>query len=217
MIEQLQGDEARFAPRVFLNWQATPRFTWRIGHSRAWRQPVLFERNADVRVIDDLGRPLQYRQLPNPALRPQRIDASEIGFLGVFGDSRSTLDVRLFRERIDDVIVRSPVPAGQVPPSLFSAMFGSTRWENHAGRVQLNGIETQLHLKPWRGTEFILSHSLIDRDVDDPRIRRNVSPYSASLSWLQRAGAWRSMLSVLRMGPIDAGFSYVPGYNYTRV
>lgn len=23
------------------------------------------------------------------------------------------------------------------------------------------------------------------------------------------------MLSVLRMGPIDAGFSYVPGYNYT--
>lgn len=55
MIEQLQGDEARFAPRVFLNWQATPRFTWRIGHSRAWRQPVLFERNADVRVIDDLG------------------------------------------------------------------------------------------------------------------------------------------------------------------
>ncbi|MCP5225765.1 MAG: TonB-dependent receptor [Thauera sp.] len=215
MIEQLQGDEARFAPRVFLNWQATPRFTWRIGHSRAWRQPVLFERNADVRVIDDLGRPLQYRQLPNPALRPQRIDASEIGFLGVFGDSRSTLDVRLFRERIDDVIVRSPVPAGQVPPSLFSAMFGSTRWENHAGRVQLNGIETQLHLKPWRGTEFILSHSLIDRDIDDPRIRRNVAPYSASLSWLQRAGAWRSMLSVLRMGPIDAGFSYVPGYNYT--
>lgn len=219
MVEQLEGDEARLAPRVFLNWQASPRITWRIGHSRAWRQPDLFERNVDVRIIDDKGELVQRRQYPNPDLRPQRIDASEIGFLGVFGDSRSTLDVRLFRERIEDLIVRNPVPSdwpieGKLPAAIAERL-GSTRWENYAGRVQLNGIETQLHLKPWRGTEFLLSHSLIDRDVDDPRIRRNIAPYSASLSWLQRAGAWRSMMSVLRMGPIDAGFSYVPGYDYT--
>ena len=43
----------------------------------------------------------------------------------------------------------------------------------------------------------------------------NTAPYSASLSWLQRSGPWQSMLSVLRMGPIDAGFSYVPGFDYT--
>ena len=219
MVEQLQGDEARLAPRVFLNWQAAPRFTWRIGHSRAWRQPDLFERNVDIRIIDDKGELVQRRQYPNPDLRPQRIDASEIGFLGVFGDSRSTLDVRLFRERIEDLIVRNPVPAdwpieGKLPAPIARGL-GSTRWENHADRVQLTGIETQFHLKPWRGTEFILSHSLIDRDIDDPRIRRNVAPYTASLSWLQRAGAWRSLLSVLRMGPIDAGFSYVPGFDYT--
>lgn len=219
MLEQLQGDEARLAPRVFLNWQAAPRLTWRIGHSRAWRQPDLFERNVDVRIIDDKDELVQRRQYPNPDLRPQRIDASEIGFLGVFGEGRSTLDVRLFRERIEDLIVRNSVPAnwpieGKLPDAIARGL-GSTRWENHAGRVQLSGIEYQLHLKPWRGTEFIVSHSLIDRDVDDPRIRRNVAPYSASLSWLQRAGAWRSMLSVLRMGPIDAGFSYVPGYDYT--
>lgn len=219
MLEQLQGDEARLAPRVFLNWQAAPRITWRIGHSRAWRQPDLFERNVDIRITDDKGELLQRRQYPNPDLRPQRIDASEIGFLGVFGDSRSTLDVRLFRERIEDLIVRNAVPSdwpieGKLPEAISRGL-GSTRWENHSGRVQLNGIETQLHLKPWRGTEFLLAHSLIDRDVDDPRIRRNVAPYTASLSWLQRAGAWRSLLSVLRMGPIDAGFSYVPGFDYT--
>lgn len=219
MLEQLRGDEARLAPRVFLNWQASPQLTWRIGHSRAWRQPDLFERNVDIRITDDKGELVQRRQYPNPDLRPQRIDASEIGMLGVFGDSRSTLDVRLFRERITDMIVRSPVPAewpieGKLPEAI-SRSLGSTWWENHEGRLQLNGIEYQLHLKPWLGTEFILSHSLIDRDVDEPRIRRNVAPYSASLSWLQRAGAWHSMLSVLRMGPIDAGFSYVPGYDYT--
>ena len=146
MLEQLQGDEARLAPRVFLNWQAAPRITWRIGHSRAWRQPDLFARNVDIRITDDKGELVQRRQYPNPDLRPQRIDASEIGFLGVFGDSRSTLDVRLFRERIEDLIVRNAVPSdwpieGKLPEAISRGL-GSTRWENHSGRVQLNGIET---------------------------------------------------------------------------
>lgn len=219
MVEQLRHDEARFAPRAFLNWQAHPRLTWRIGHSRAWRQPGLFERNVDIRIIDDEGRLLSYRQLPNPALRPQRIDASEIGLIGVFAAGRGTVDVRLFRERIEDLIVRNPVPAGQLPGGMqfdsLNAFLGSTRWENYDRRVQLNGIEYQARFKPWHGTEFILAHSIIDRNAADDRIRRNVAPYSASLSWLQRAGPWRSLLSVLRMGPIDAGFSYVPGYDYT--
>ena len=37
---------------------------------------------ADVRIVDDQGRLLQWRQQPNRGLRPQRIDAFEIGFLG---------------------------------------------------------------------------------------------------------------------------------------
>ena len=217
MIEHLQGDTAKFAPRVFLNWQAAPDLIWRIGHSRAWRQPGLFERNADVRIVDDQGRLLQWRQQPNRGLRPQRIDAFEIGFLGVLGEHHSTLDVRLFHERIDDLIVRNPVAgtgASILPPAL-SARLGSTRWENHPGEVRLSGIEYQLRTRPWRGTEFILAHSIIDRRAADERIRSNTAPYSASLSWLQRSGPWQSMLSVLRMGPIDAGFSYVPGFRYT--
>lgn len=217
MVEHLQGDEPKFAPRVFLNWQATPDLTWRIGHSRAWRQPALFERNADVRILDDAGNLLQWRQQPNPKLQPQRIDAFEIGFLGVLGQGRSTLDVRLFHERIDDLIVRNPVAAAgaSILPPALAARLGSTRWENYTDEVRLSGLEYQLRTRPWHDTEFILAHSMIDRHAADPRIRSNTAPYSASLSWLQRAGPWQSMLSVLRMGPIDAGFSYVPGFRYT--
>ncbi|WP_037985050.1 TonB-dependent receptor plug domain-containing protein [Thauera sp. 28] len=222
MVEKLGGDAARFAPRVFLNWQAAPDMTWRLGHSRAWRQPGLFERNADVRIVSDTGTLLQQRQLPNPALRPQRIDAFELGFLGVLPDQRSTLDVRLFHERIDDLIVRQPGPlitdlprTGDAGYLAFLETLRSTRWENYAGEVRLSGLEYQLRTSPWPGTEFILSHSMIDRRAADDRIRSNTAPYSGSLSWLQRVGPWQSMLSVLRMGPIDAGFSYVPGFSYT--
>lgn len=217
MVEHLQGDSPKLAPRVFLNWQASPDLTWRIGHSRAWRQPGLFERNANVQIDDDAGNLLQWRQQPNPALRPQRIDAFEIGLLGMLGGGTGTLDVRLFHERIDDLIVRNPVAAAgpSILPPALSARLGSTRWENYPGDVRLSGIEYQLRTRPWHGTEFILAHSVINRRAADPRIRSNTAPYSASLSWLQRAGPWQSMLSVLRMGPIDAGFSYVPGFRYT--
>jgi iron complex outermembrane receptor protein len=135
MLEQLQGDEARLAPRVFLNWQAAPQLTWRIGHSRAWRQPDLFERNVDIRITDDKGELVQRRQYPNPDLRPQRIDASEIGMLGVFGDSRSTLDVRLFRERIDGPD-RAQVPFPRNGRSKASSRRRSREaWAARAGRT----------------------------------------------------------------------------------
>ena len=70
--------------------------------------------------------------------------------------------------------MRSPVPIGQVPQA-FSEGSAAIAGRTTPAACSRNGIETQLHL-PWRGTEFILAHSLIDRDVDDPRIRRNVAP-----------------------------------------
>ena len=216
MIEQVQGDSARFAPRAFLNWQPDPDRTWRLGYSRAWRQPALFERRADIRILDQSGTLLQWRQMPAQNLQPQRIDAVELGYLGVSADRKTTLDVRLFHERIDDLIVRNPVagdlPAAGILPDALRESLRGTRWKNDPGQVRLSGVEYQLRTRPLRTTEFILAHSMIDRRADDEKLRRNVAPYTASLSWLQEMGPWNSMLSVLRMGPIDAGFSYAPGF-----
>ncbi len=220
MVEQVQGDSARFAPRAFLNWQPNPDQTWRLGYSRAWRQPSLFERRVDIRIVDESGNLLQWRQMPAPDLQPQRIDAAELGYLGVSADRRTTLDVRLFHERIQDLIIRNPVagaledlPAKDILPDQLRESLRGTRWENDPDQLRLSGIEYQLRTRPVSGTEFILAHSVIDRRADDDRLRRNVAPYTASLSWLQEIGQWRSMLSVLRMGPIDAGFSYAPGFS----
>jgi len=219
MVEQVEGDSARFAPRAFLNWQPAADRSWRAGYSRAWRQPGLFERQVDVRIVDESGTLLQWRQMPNPALGPQRIDSIELGYLGVSANHATTLDVRLFQERIQDLIVRNPVPgelpaAGILPDPLRESLRG-TRWENHPGQLRLTGLEYQLRTRPFRGTEFILGHSMIDRGTKDEKLRNNIAPHTASLSWLQELGPWRSMLSVLRMGSIDAGFSYAQGFSST--
>ncbi|ATE62807.1 TonB-dependent receptor [Thauera sinica] len=222
LAERIDDGPTRIAPRLFLNWQPSTANTWRIGYSRAWRQPSLLESAVDLRIIDETHGLLQQRFLPNPDLRPPRIDAFELGFVGALPQLGGSLDVRLFHENIRDLIVRRMVDvtldAGDntlADPNLVQRLLRATRWQNAADAVRLSGIEYQLRTRPWTGGEFILNHAIVRAAAKDADIERNVAPYSASLTWLQRHGAWRSALTLLRMGPIDAGFGFTPTFRYT--
>lgn len=222
LAERIDGQQARLAPRLFLNWQASPASTWRIGYSRAWRQPSLFENAVDARIVDPVYGLLQQRFLPNPELRPPRMDAFELGFLGTLPALAGTLDVRLFHETIRDLIVRRQVDVTLAPgdnaladPNLIQRLLRATSWRNAADPVHLSGIEYQLRSKPWTDGEIILNHSMVRAAAKDADIRRNVAPYTASVTWLQRLGAWQSTLTLLRMGPLDAGFGFTPTFRYT--
>ncbi|WP_374266972.1 TonB-dependent receptor plug domain-containing protein [Zoogloea sp.] len=202
----------QFIPRVFVNWQAGPRDTFRAGYARAWQQRNLFELYSDVRAYDP-AKPntlLAWPYQPNPELRVPRVDTVEIGYLGRFQALDSTLDVRIFNERITNFVIRRTVPAGSAILPLPSSQF-----INLDSPVELRGIEYQLRAKPRSGTEILLSHTLIDRRSDDPEILKRTAPYSASLTWLQSyANGWSSTASLLRMGPLAGGYGYVPGCDY---
>lgn len=227
MAEHLEHDRLRFAPRVFLNWQPRGDMTWRIGYSHAWRQPTLYERWANVRVsVDGLGV-VNQRHTPNPDIRPQQIDTWEIGYLGATPWG-GLLDVRIFDERIRDYIRRTPVSL-TAPfersatlqafegdrPYLIHEVMGATQWANMPGAIRLTGLEYQLSLKPRTGSTLLFAHTLIQRRADNPAVRRSVAPHAATLTWLQDLGAWQSTLSLLRMGPLEAGTGYVPGLRHT--
>ncbi|ENO89181.1 TonB-dependent receptor plug domain-containing protein [Thauera linaloolentis] len=227
MAEHIEGDRVRFAPRIFLNWQPQDNMTWRMGFSRAWRQPTLHERWTDVLVsVDGLG-PVNQRYTSNPRLRPQQIDAWEIGYLGSTPWG-GLLDVRVFDERIDDYIRRAPIaiPAPFVPsdalhdatggdPFLIHHVMGSTQWTNMPGRIHLLGLEYRLSLKPRASTTLLFTHTLIQRSASNPAVRRSVAPYTATLTWMEETGPWRSTMSLLRMGPLEAASGDVPGLRYT--
>ena len=210
MAEHIEGDSVRLAPRVFLNWQPDASSTWRLGHARAWRQPTLHERWVNV-VVSAAGLgAVNQRHTPNPGLGPARIDTWELGYLGAFPFG-GLLDARIFDERIRDYIHRTPV----APTLPLDPVMGSTQWTNMPGRIRLTGIEYQLSFKPSAGTTLLFTHSVIDRRADDPVVRGSIAPHTATLSWLQQLGAWRSMLSVMRMGPLEAGTNHVPGLRYS--
>lgn len=227
MAEQIEGERVRFAPRVFLNWQPQGGMTWRMGYSRAWRQPTLHERWANVKIsVEGLGV-VNQRYTPNPDLRPQQLDTWEIGYLGSTPWG-GLLDVRIFDEHIRDYIQRRPIELATpfVPsdalvdvtngdPFLIHRTMGSTQWANMPGRVRLRGLEYQLSLKPRPGTTLLFSHALIERRSRNPAVRSSVAPHTATLTWMERLGNWRSTMSLLRMGPLAATTGDVPGLRYT--
>ncbi|WP_068635657.1 TonB-dependent receptor plug domain-containing protein [Thauera butanivorans] len=227
MAEQVEGDRVRFAPRVFLNWQPRDDMTWRVGYSRAWRQPTLHELWTNVRIsVDGLGV-VNQRYTPNPHLRPQRLDTWEIGYLGSTPWG-GLLDVRAFDEHVRDYIQRRPVrlphpfdpsetlkDATDGDPFLIHRIMGSTQWSNAPGSIRLRGLEYQLSLQPRAATTLSFTHTLIQRRADDKAVRGSVPPYTATLTWVERLGNWRSTMSLLRMGPLAATTGDVPGLHYT--
>lgn len=219
-VERVEAYRTRIVPRLALNWLAAPEHTWRTGFSRAYRYPSLFERNADVQIL--FGGGILRRHVPNPDLQPQRVDAFEVGYLGQSSDHKGMVEVRVFRERVTDLIRREEVPIlppqGEHPEVTKRLMpirqiLGSSRWENQSDAVTLTGVEYQLRYEAVSNGQLIFSHTLIDARSRDARAARSVAPYIASLSWLQQIGDWQGMLTVLRMGPLDFGTGFIPGYD----
>ncbi len=213
-LEQFEGEPLRLAPRAFVNWQSAPAHAWRAGYARAWLQKPVFEQYGDVRAYEpQTGLLIAHPFVPNPDLRQARIDSLELGYLGRHAWRDSSLDVRLFRERIRDYIYREITPSALSP--LLNTELPPARYVNHERPVVLTGLEYQLRTHPWQGAQWLFSHTLIQRRAGAENIEDRVAPYVASLSWLQRyRGGWSSTLSVLRMGPLAGGEGFAPLKDY---
>lgn len=211
-VERYSDEPAHVAPRAFVNWQASQSSTWRVGYGRAYQQRPTFEKYGDIYAYDlNSGTLLAHPYQPNPDLRQARVDSAELGYLGRFATLKTTLDVRLFHERIDGYIWRVPVAA----PGATLPHLGSSMYVNRDQDFVLQGIEYQIKLQPWQQGELLFSHSMIDRNSGDDQLDQRVAPYSASLTWIQRFGsAWRTQLTALRMGPLAGGDGFVPLTNY---
>ena len=202
------GEGWRVSPRLYANFKATGDTTWRIGASRVYRAPEVFEKDSDFRIYDGAfpGLLIAHPFVPNPALRETRADTLEAGVLTRFDTAGTTLDLRLFRERLQDQIVRVPVPS----PSLLASQIQTTQFQNAASTTTLTGLELQLGTHPWTGGEFQLAWSVVERDAGSEAASSGIAPYVANLIWKQRWPAhWSSYLSINRVGPVASGDSYL--------
>ncbi|MCB1938023.1 MAG: TonB-dependent receptor [Rhodocyclaceae bacterium] len=206
----------RISPRLYASYHASPEDIFRIGASRAWRKIAAFERAGDYRVTHPTtGMLLARPYMPNPGIRPSRADTVELGYMKQIPAGRSLLDLRLFSERLRDLVVRRVVPSPPPPAAVLESVIPTTRFENFGNDLFLHGVEVQLITHPWRDSTVRLAYSLIHRNANDAAVESGIAPYTAHLSWQQDWPArWSSMLSVTRVGPVASGDSFLANGRY---
>jgi iron complex outermembrane receptor protein len=108
--DQLTGDS--LSPRVAVTYRATPSTSWRVAYSEGTRSPDVLEQRAFwTYPVDDFSPPLRgstsgrfYQSaVATGGLKPERMQATEVGWL-YEGGQRTRLDVRVFNERLSDLI-----------------------------------------------------------------------------------------------------------------
>jgi iron complex outermembrane receptor protein len=108
--DQLTGTS--LSPRAAVTYRATPSTSWRLAYSEGTRSPDVLEQRAFwTYPVSDFSPPLRgvtsgrfYQSaVATGGLKPERIQATELGWL-YEAEQRTRLDVRVFNERLTDLI-----------------------------------------------------------------------------------------------------------------
>jgi iron complex outermembrane receptor protein len=157
MYEDFDGYKGLISPRLALNYQVLDDHTLRFAGSRAHRVPTLLEAHSD-HIIRAPGTPfLEQFYITTTDLDPMEIEAFEIGYLGIYPSIHSTLDIRIFRERISPLI-SSPEDLSAPVPNFPGTDPGAFRYLN-SGHVNIEGAELQLTFRPSEKTLLFLGYS----------------------------------------------------------
>lgn len=177
-----------FAPRVSTSFHLAPEHTVRIGASRAYRTASTLDYRGNYLVepyATTNGAPLPtpnlYRRLyyGNENLKPEEINTIELAYLGEFRALRSSLDVRLFRERIPNRLyevrrfISDPVLCDYPPTAGCAAPYTLTEIQ----RVTIRGLEYQWRWQPFDSTRVMfgqaftrIDSTFLDSALADPSL-----------------------------------------------
>ena len=142
------------APRVSTNFHFNAENTVRFGASRAYRTGSIQNyRGHEETPIPNVGpyKPFyEFISVGNPNMPAERLDTVEVGYLGDWRDWRSSLDVRLYNEKIHDRLFRIDLGYGNtaVPSSTIPIQ-----------DVQITGIEYQFKWQPFEATRIVLNQA----------------------------------------------------------
>lgn len=156
--EKSNSGKMHTSPRFSANYHMTPGQTLKFSVSRAYRMPTPYETRGNVQFREAIsGRLIRYTLQPSDGLDPERLTATELVYLGSFLNRRMTVDLRIFEERIDDLIERDK---DAVAPTGGSSLLGGNvapRYRN-TGEAHIRGAELSLIYRPalnrWIGLNY---------------------------------------------------------------
>lgn len=173
MGEYLDDSGSYFSPRVAANYLFGTNSALRISASRAYRFPILSEQYAHFAAYltanPDIEALLFYDSATD--IRPEQIEAYEIGLVQQIPDYMLNLDFKLFSHHVSDAI------DGVVQN--FSGATSVYRFQN-GGSYRVEGVEIDASYKPTRKTRFNLAYAFIDSNGQRLRAEEDAGPAFSS-------------------------------------
>ncbi len=161
----------RLSPRATLHWQPSSQHSLRFGISRAYRNPVLFETDADwiLKIYSPTGAllPLPVVSpfiLASGNVKPESMLSYEIGYLGQWPEMAANLDLRLFRERISDYISAECTSVTRRDCSGLLPIAPKDFY--NIGSATQQGLEAQFKWRAASNTQILANYAFLDIDSD---------------------------------------------------
>ena len=193
MLEDSDSNGTRLSPRLAANWHVTKSTTARAAVSRGYRNLAPYERNADIRFLEAIsGVVLQQRFQPTAGLSPERVTTYEVGLRQEWLGGRSSVDLRVFDERVRDMLRRVTVPSNitPLPPPLNRN--GETPTYVGGGYANIRGAELSAIHRPshdkWIGGHYAyVDINSNDRFADATAPRHTYTLFAAT----ELPGGWQ--------------------------
>jgi iron complex outermembrane receptor protein len=215
MVENDSATGTSVAPRAMLNWHLLTDHTVRVGASKAYRPPSIYERRVDTVYV---GAPVSTGPAgslcdPTPRspwnlpcvtpsasyvpqyvantytgnLRPESLLAREIGYLGEFRSIGLVADVRAFHESVRDFIGRQSAATSASSPAFLQPLYpaAGVYVNNATADFAILGYEVQMQLALWPGSRLLANYADIRVDSLDPSFSTAAPRRSSSFAWFQ--------------------------------
>lgn len=183
MLEHHYFTGTDVSPRVAVNFTAVPDHVIRLGVSRAYRSPTFFEEKGNRVYLLDSGAPIDIDTIPSNGLRPEQIVSQEIGYVGQFRSLRFELDMRLYRDKIDDFIGQIRV----VPNPAFDMNSFQRKVFTAAniGKVAARGGELQIRWRPVQAFDMSVQYARVTlaTDTSDKNLNSDIPLSAPRNSW----------------------------------
>lgn len=164
MIEDSGIIGTNVSPRVAANYEVLPNHTLRAVATRALRSPSIYE-NYEYNVIRFAdGTVLDVQFVTDPSLDAETINSYEIGYRGYFPEAGIEMDLKGFREYMNDIIdhPRDLTYPDMISPYLPSSQDPGSFVRVNAGYVDTSGVELQLIYRQGHNTLISLQYGYAD-------------------------------------------------------
>lgn len=204
MLEKNGLGGTDLSPRFALNHHFTPGNTLRLSASKATRAPTLVEEKGDSKFFYQ-GVFLEQDLLPLGGLKPETMKAYELGFLSRIPEWNLSWDVRVYQDRIRNLITEIDIP--------IVSLDGKTFGYRNEGEVDVTGKEIQIDFRPGRDTRFVFGYASMkaaargfsaEANFTAEEHERSVPAFTWNLLAMRRfSNLWQGSLAYYRIADVD--------------